>query len=302
MGGGYDETYLQGLRGVVQQTMQQRQLQDAAQERAYARRLQEQGLQRQYQAMDQEQAHRQQQMAFRDRELATKAGLQERLGQQRLDAMRAQAAARGQQAARPPAGYRPTATGLEPIPGGPADTKIQGAFNADTAALEASTNAMNRLAEQVNLVENSKLGRITGIPGVLPNVPGFAGADAEGRLNALKNQVGFSVLNSLKDVSRTGASGLGQVTEKEHAMLQMQLGNLDKAQSEEEIRRVLSDIKKFTDESKGRLRNAYNIKHGEKKPAAQAGGDQRTVVVGGKTFNFPTPAAAAAFKKEAGIE
>lgn len=96
MGPGYDETYLQGLRGVVQQTMQQRQMQDAAQERAYARRLQEQGLQRQYQQMDQQQANQQAQLAFRDRELATKAALQERLGRERLDAMRAQAAERNQ--------------------------------------------------------------------------------------------------------------------------------------------------------------------------------------------------------------
>ena len=173
--------------------------------------------------------------------------------------------------AKTPSGYRPTPEGnLQAIPGGPADTKLQGALNADTASLQASEAALNRLAEQVNLVKDSNLGRITGILGVAPNVPGSAGSDAQSRLDALKSQVGFSVLQTLKDAARTGASGLGQVTEKEHVYLQQQLGNLTKAQSEKEIRRVLDDIARFTEGAKDRLRNAYNLKHGNAQPAAAA--------------------------------
>ena len=161
-----------------------------------------------------------------------------------------------------PAGYRYRTDGsLEPIPGGPADNKVQGAFNADTNALNASEAALNRLGEQVNLVKNSALGRVTGIPGILPNVPGMAGADAQGRLETLRSQVGFTVLQALRDAAKSGSSGLGQVTEREHAMLQAQLGNLQNAQSEPELRRVLGDIAKFVEESKGRLRSAYNMKH-----------------------------------------
>jgi len=170
-----------------------------------------------------------------------------------------------------PAGYRLSASGsIEPIPGGPADTKITGQFNADTATLESSTAALNRLGEQVNLLKNSKLGRITGIPGALPNIPGSAGSDAQARLEALRSQVGFSVLQSLRDASRTNASGLGQVTEKEHALLQNQLGNLAKAQSEQELRRVLDGIAKFVDESKGRLQNAYNVRNKNRLGSTQA--------------------------------
>lgn len=174
-------------------------------------------------------------------------------------------------AGRPPAGYRFKPDGaLEPIPGGPADTKVQGAFNADTNALNASEAALNRLGEQVNLVKNANLGRITGIPGVLPNVPGMAGSDAQGRLETLRSQVGFTVLQALRDAAKSGSSGLGQVTEREHAMLQAQLGNLQNAQSEPELRRVLGDIAKFVEESKGRLRSAYNMKH-RNAPAAAGG-------------------------------
>lgn len=163
---------------------------------------------------------------------------------------------------KPPSGYRKTSDGgLEAIPGGPADTKIQGQFNADTATLQQSESALDRLSSQVNLVKNSELGKITGIPGVFPNIPGGSAANAKARLEALKYQIGFNVLQEMKNASKTNASGLGQITEKEHIYLQNQLGSLERAQSEEEIRRVLDDISKFADESKGRIRAAYNLKH-----------------------------------------
>lgn len=162
-----------------------------------------------------------------------------------------------------PPGYRTKPDGsMEAIPGGPADTKLQGVFNQDTSALQSSEAALDRLAAQVNLVKNSNLGRITGKTGVLPNIPGSEGSDAKARLDALKYQVGFGVLQEMKNNSRSSSSGLGQVTEKEHVYLQGQLGNLERAQSEEEVRRVLDDIEKFAKESRGRLRAAYNLKHG----------------------------------------
>lgn len=172
-----------------------------------------------------------------------------------------------QQSSKVPSGYRTTPEGnLQAIPGGPADTKLQGVLNQDTAALEGSTAALNRLGEQVNLVKNSNLSRITGLAGALPNIPGSAGADAQARLDSLKSQVGFSVIQALKDAAKTGSSGLGQITEREHVYLQQQLGNLDKAQSETEIRRVLGDIEKFVEDAKGRIRNAYNMKHKDALP------------------------------------
>ena len=188
----------------------------------------------------------------------------EQLAQQQnaLNAQLKQLGLNIQQQGKVPAGYRATPEGnLQAIPGGPADTKLQGVMNQDTAALEGSIAALNRLGEQVNLVKNSKLSGITGIQGAIPNIPGSAAADAQANLDSLKSQVGFSVMQALKDASKTGSSGLGQITEREHIYLQQQLGSLDKAQSEKQIRDVLDNIAKFTDEAKGRIRNAYNMKH-----------------------------------------
>jgi len=191
------------------------------------------------------------------------------------------------QGSRPPPGYRNKPDGtMEAIPGGPADTKLTGAFNQDTSALQSSEAALDRLAAQVNLVEKSNLGRTTGLLGALPNVPGSEGSDAKARLDALKYQIGFGVLQEMKANSKNQSSGLGQVTEKEHVYLQSQLGNLEKAQSETEIRRVLKDIGKFAEESKGRLRAAYNLKHGDKAGGGPKVGD----VQGGYRFKGGDPA------------
>lgn len=176
----------------------------------------------------------------------------------------------GDGAGKPPPGYRHTAGGdLEAIPGGPADTKQQGQFNADTAVLEQTGSALDRLATATNeMLQSPGLGRITGIPGKLPNVPGMAGADAEAKLQTLKAQVGFGVLQDMRNASANKASGLGQITERELAFLQNALGALDKSQSEEQMRESLGKVLAFTQASKARLRNAYNLKHSARQPAA----------------------------------
>jgi hypothetical protein len=167
-------------------------------------------------------------------------------------------------AGKPPAGYRFTPDGdLQAIPGGPADTKQQGQFNQDTASLQGASASLDQLAKQANLLLNHKgLSRITGIQGALPNVPGMAGADADAMRTTLLSQVGFGALQAMRDASKTGGA-LGQVTEKELTFLQNSLTALEKPQSEEQFRSELQRLIKWTQDSKERLRGAYNMKHGE---------------------------------------
>ena len=161
-----------------------------------------------------------------------------------------------------PSGYRYTASGnLEMIPGGPADFKLQGALNSDAQALSGSTSGMDRLGVAANEVLNHPgLGGIYGMRGVLPNIPGGQAADAQALLNTLKSQVGFSVLQDMRNNSKTGGA-LGQVSDKENAMLQTNLAALEKAQSVEQARASLKKIVDYSEAAKGRLRNAYNMKH-----------------------------------------
>lgn len=141
-------------------------------------------------------------------------------------------------------------------PGPKAST--EGVQRAEGFATFQNVNAnLDKLEKQVQLTLDSKLGRTTGLAGKIPNVPGFAGADAEGRLEGLKSQVGFEALQALRNAAHNGASGLGQVTEKEHIYLQTQLGNLAKAQSEKEIRRVLGEIQTWVAGARERYKQAY---------------------------------------------
>lgn len=129
------------------------------------------------------------------------------------------------------------------------------------ATLNGVKASFDKLEKQVDVVLKSKLGRITGLLGAAPNIPGSEGANAQERLNTLKTQVGFETLQALRNAAHSGASGLGQVTEKEHVYLQQQLGSLEKAQSEAEIRRVLTNIKTWLGEARTRVQENYEKRY-----------------------------------------
>lgn len=169
-----------------------------------------------------------------------------------------------------PSGYRFSGDGnLEPIPGGPADAKLQTSFNADTASLDSLSSEMDRLAREAKAIKDHPgLGRITGIMGALPNVPGSKGSDVEARLNTLKSQTAFSVLQAMRNNSKTGGA-LGQVSDKEGELLQNNLSALDKAQSPKAFQDAMQRIIDFTEASKTRLQKAYNQKWGGQSGSTQ---------------------------------
>ena len=175
------------------------------------------------------------------------------------------------QGGKPPPGYRPTKEGnLEAIPGGPADLKLQGVLNQDTATMNNSINSMDRLATAANEVLNSPgLKGITGVRGAIPNIPGSAAADAETKLNTLKSQVAFGVLQEMRNNSKTGGA-LGAVSDAEGKRLEANLASLEKAQSMKAMVESLKKIIEYTQGAKDRLRAAYNMKHGEKSQATPA--------------------------------
>ena len=212
---------------------------------------------------------------------ADRAAMQRELAQMQIDARRDIASmnaglrrdlAGQNQGGKAPPGYRFKPDGsMEAIPGGPADTKQQGAFNADTNALQGATSNFDRLATAVNQLKASPgLKGITGIRGAIPNVPGTAAADAQAQLETLKSQVAFGVLQDMRNQSKTGGA-LGAVSEKELMLLQNNLQALDKAQSYEQMVKSLEGILKYTEEAKDRLRGAYNMRHSGKAPAKAPG-------------------------------
>lgn len=148
--------------------------------------------------------------------------------------------------------------------GGPADVKVAQAFNKDASVLNNSFTGLDRLAVAANEVLNHPgLKGNTGLRGMLPNTPGSPAADAWALLNTLKSQVAFSVLQEMRNNSKSGGA-LGSVSNADMALLQSNLAALDKAQSYEAIKEQLVKIIDFTAQSKDRMATSFNRQYGDR--------------------------------------
>lgn len=196
---------------------------------------------------------------------------------------------------KPPAGYRALPNGnMQAIPGGPADMKQQGALNADTAQLTGSISSFDRLGTAANAVLNHPgLAGITGLRGSLPNMPGGDAADAQALLGTLKSQVGFGVLQDMRNNSKTGGA-LGSVSDAEGKRLEANLAALEKSQSLEQFQASLRQIVDYSETAKDRVREAFNLRHGDKAVTGSPGAAPRAMtpadiahLPSGATFTAP---------------
>jgi len=150
-------------------------------------------------------------------------------------------------------------------------TKEQQRAAQDTTSLGGFSADMDRLAVAANELKNHPgLKGVTGIRGVLPNIPGGNAANAEAKFNTLKSQIAFSVLQTLRNNAKTGGA-LGQVSDKEEQMLTANLAALDKSQSLEEIQNSLQQIIDYTVAAKDRASAAFANQHPE---ADEGGGEE----------------------------
>ncbi len=145
---------------------------------------------------------------------------------------------------------------------------------AARTSMEGATADLQRLKKiAAEVRDHPGLKGITGVRGVFPNYPGGDAANAEAKLETLKSQVGFSVLQKMRDLSKTGGA-LGQVSDRENVMLQNNLAALAKAQSFEEFQKSLNEIIAFVDDTVARLEGAYRDTYsgvdGQQEPAAGA--------------------------------
>ena len=145
-----------------------------------------------------------------------------------------------------PTGYRWNGDRLEPIPGGPQDTKVGKEAEAAAARDKAAAGSAEFVLSQVRKArDQAKKGWFaTGATGkIMRNVGGTDAFDLNSTVDSIKANIGFDTLAEMRRNSPTGGA-LGQVAVQELNMLQAARGALDTAQSEEQFLQALDGIEK----------------------------------------------------------
>jgi hypothetical protein len=224
---------------------------------------------------------------------------------------------RGQDLGRIPVGYRMTTEGtLEAMPGGPTTTNLSPKeMQAREAKYPVATQAVNtfeaktdQLAKDLITLRNHPgLSSITGIvAGRAPAVTS-QGREAQALYDKIVARGGFKELQDMRAASPTGGA-LGNVSNQEGTQLRQSFAAIDRRQDAPSIQKAIDEAVSDLQGSKTRVREAYDMTYdykGAKTPTTpptqpDAGGNSVTIP-GGKTLTFPTPEAAAAYKKAAGL-
>lgn len=144
-----------------------------------------------------------------------------------------------------------------------ADAKLQMQARAAKSSLSGTMAQLDRLEQAAEQLKNDPgLGGITGVRGHIPDFPGSDAARARALLETLRSQVGFGVLQQMREMSKTGGA-LGSVSDRENSLLQNNLAALGTNQSPEDFRRALDQVMAYARDSKARLQGAYRDTYGE---------------------------------------
>lgn len=143
----------------------------------------------------------------------------------------------------PPTGYRFKNDGsLEPIPGSEAARKLEKEAKSEKATFDQN---LAKATQSKNFVESTipKISILTsGLGAYTSIIPGSPARNIKSDIQEIKSRLGLDALLAAKATSPTGASGFGQLSDKEMEILQAQVANLDQAQSPQQLRDKLSKI------------------------------------------------------------
>lgn len=120
---------------------------------------------------------------------------------------------------------------------------------ADT--VQSYNDSINAIDQVLTSPGAGMLGTFTG--DVLGKIPHTDTADAEKKLDVIKNQVLLNTISKLKALSATGASGFGQLSNQEGEILKNSIANLTTAQSNKQLIESLNTIKSTLQRSRDNI-------------------------------------------------
>lgn len=150
--------------------------------------------------------------------------------------------------------------------------KLEADRPQSTFALTSVLDGLGRAQNQIDkLMQAPGLSNISGpIAGRTPNLIGDA-TNAQSLLDSLKSMISVQELQRMRDASKTGGA-VGNVTEKEWPRLEAQLGALQQAQTTEEFRKNLGEVRETMHRMQQNAKQAYEMTYGKfdyKPPAGQ---------------------------------
>lgn len=151
-----------------------------------------------------------------------------------------------------------------------------------TSRVSGVVDSMNRLKTTAQeLLDDPNLQFAVGIATPLSYAPGTPAAATRAKIETLKSQIGLSVLQALREASKTGGA-LGQVSNFENVMMQQNLAPLSRATRPEDFRKSLQKIVDYADGATGRVTGAYETMFETKfqKPEAPKQSGPKTIKFG----------------------
>lgn len=144
----------------------------------------------------------------------------------------------------PPPGFRFKSDGsLEPIPGGPVSIKQDEKQQKEKGLRDAAITQADTVIGKVDQALSNVSGWTTGFGGaVMKRVPGSSAVNLEKDVDTIKANLGFSTLQEMRRNSPTGGA-LGAISDRELTLLTSALSSLDTAQSKEQLKRHLGEVK-----------------------------------------------------------
>ena len=130
------------------------------------------------------------------------------------------------------------------------------------------------------------------------------GSAAQAMYDKVVAKGGFQALQDLRDASKTGGA-LGNISNQEGSQLKASFAAIDRRQNSTDVKAAINDAIASVQGAKTRTREAYDSTYSYKSvgsPALATTGKTNVVVTpDGQSHTFPTPGAAAQFKKAAGL-
>jgi hypothetical protein len=179
-------------------------------------------------------------------------------------------------------------------------------YPAATLAVKTVESSSDRLANDLDeLAKHPGLSGISGL--VYGNTPAITKSArvALEKYKSILARGGFSELQAMRSSSPTGGA-LGNVSNQENQYLRDAFAAIGRSQDTSDLKTALENAANTARATKQRVREAYDMTYdyknqGSAPAAAPAGGSNVVVTPDGQSHTFPTPAAAAQFKKAAGI-